>query len=58
MVISGEPDPSAASLEDWLKYRDHLRSLPGQDESVRVGLAVAKAQIQKLLHVDQERKVC
>lgn len=48
MVITGEPDPGSASLEDWVAYRDHLRSLPRVDETVRVGLAVANAQIQKL----------
>ena len=47
MVISGEPDPISASLEDWLVYREHLRSLPARDESVSVALAIANAQIRK-----------
>lgn len=48
MVIKGEPDPSTASLDEWIEYRDHLRSLPRSDESVSVALAIANAQIQKL----------
>ena len=48
VVITGEPDPAHASLEDWLAYRDHLRSLPYFDETVRLSIAVANAQIQKL----------
>ena len=36
MVIRGEPDPDSASIDDWVAYREHLRSLPGQDESIRV----------------------
>lgn len=48
MVIRGEPDPTTASLDDWIEYRDHLRSLPRPDDSVSVALAVANAQIQKL----------
>mgnify|MGYP003648981411 CR=1 FL=1 len=47
MVISGEPDPSSASLQDWLKYREHLRSLPAKDDSVSVALAIANTQIRK-----------
>ena len=50
MVIRGEPDQTSASIEDWLAYRDHLRSLPDKDKSVSVALAVANAQIQKLQH--------
>ena len=50
MVIRGEPDPASASIDDWVAYRDHLKSLQGSDESVRVALAVAQAQIQKLQH--------
>ncbi len=46
MVLSGEPDQATASLQDWAAYRDHLRSLPVGDESVRGALAIA--QIQKL----------
>jgi len=48
MTISGEPDPASASLEDWLAYRDHLRAMTDKDESVRLSLAIANAQIQKL----------
>lgn len=48
MVIRGEPDPTTASLDDWIAYRDHLRSLPRADESVSLALAIANAQIQKL----------
>ena len=50
MVIRGEPDPASASIDEWVEYRDHLKSLPGRDESIRVALAVAQAQIQKLQH--------
>jgi hypothetical protein len=56
MGITGEPDPASASLEDWMAYREQLRSLPANDETVRVGLAVANAQILKLQSVDQERR--
>lgn len=52
MVISGEPDPSSASLEDWLTYREHLRTLPVKDQSVSVALAVANTQIRKLQDTD------
>lgn len=52
MVISGEPDPASASLEDWLSYREHLRSLPAKDESVSVALAIANTQIRKLKRAD------
>lgn len=48
MVISGEPDPASASLEDWLAYREHLRTLPAKDENVSVALAIANTQIRKL----------
>lgn len=48
MVISGEPDPTSASLEDWLKYREHLRSMPAKDDNVSVALAIANTQIRKL----------
>jgi hypothetical protein len=48
MVISGEPDPASASLEDWVNYREHLRSLPAKDDSVSVALAIANTQIRKL----------
>lgn len=52
MVIRGEPDPASASIDDWMAYREHLKSLSGQDESIRVALAVAKDQIQKLQQTD------
>ena len=45
MVIRGEPDSNSASIDDWVAYREHLKSLPSQDESIRVALAVAKAGI-------------
>ena len=48
MVISGEPDPTSASLEDWLKYREHLRSMPAKHDNVSVALAIANTQIRKL----------
>ena len=48
MVIRGESDSNSASIDDWVAYREHLKSLPSQDESIRVALAVAQAQIQKL----------
>lgn len=48
MVIRGEPDQDSASVEDWIAYREYLRSLPDKDESVSVALAVANARIQKL----------
>jgi len=35
-----------------MAYREHLKSLSGQDESIRVALAVAQAQIQKLQQTD------
>ena len=52
MVISGEPDPESASLEEWLVYRDHLRSLPAKDDSLSVALAIANTQIRKLQGMD------
>ena len=52
MVIRGEPDPGTASIDDWVAYREHLKSLPNQDETIRVALAVAQAQIQKLQQSD------
>jgi len=52
MVIRGEPDPASASIDDWMAYREHLKSLSGHDESIRVALAVAQAQIQKLQQTD------
>ena len=48
MVFRGEPDSNSASIDDWVAYREHLKSLPSQDESIRVALAVAQAQIHKL----------
>ena len=57
VVIAGEPDPAHASLEDWVAYREHLRSLPYFDETVRVSIAVANAQIQKLQSSEQDRAV-
>lgn len=52
MVIRGEPDPSSASLEDWVSYREHLRALPDKDQSVSVAMAVANVQIQKLQQIE------
>ena len=52
MVIRGEPDPASALIDDWMAYREHLKSLSGHDESIRVALAVAQAQIQKLQQTD------
>lgn len=57
MVISGEPDPTSASLEDWLAYREHLRSLPAKDESVSVAMAIANTQIRKLQDTARQTKV-
>ena len=54
MVIRGEPDPASASIDDWVAYKEHLKALPGSDESIRVALAVAQAQIQKLQQSDEE----
>lgn len=52
MVIRGEPDQASASVEEWLAYREYLRSLPEKDESVSVALAVANAQIHKLQQIE------
>lgn len=52
MVFRGEPDSNSASIDDWVAYREHLKSLPSQDERIRVALAVAQAQIQKLQQSD------
>lgn len=52
MVFRGEPDSNSASIDDWVAYREHLKSLPSQDERRRVALAVAQAQIQKLQQSD------
>jgi hypothetical protein len=52
MVISGEPDPTSASVEDWLTYREHLRTLPAKDEGVSVALAIANTQIRKLQNTE------
>ncbi|MGB0632446.1 MAG: hypothetical protein ACPGRZ_17285 [Alphaproteobacteria bacterium] len=57
MVIRGEPDPGSASIDDWVAYREHLKSLPGRDESIRVALAVAQAQIQKLQQTNGEKSL-
>jgi hypothetical protein len=48
MVIRGEPDPASASIDDWIAYREHLKSLGDGDESIRLALAIAQAQIHKL----------
>ena len=48
MVMRGEPDPASVSIDEWVKYRDHLKSLPGRDESIHIALVVAQARIQKL----------
>ena len=52
MVISGEPDPESTSLEYWLVYRDHLRSLPTKDDRLSVALAIANTQIRNLQGMD------
>lgn len=52
MVIRGEPDPISASLEEWVSYREQLRTLPEKDQSVSVAIAVANARIQKLQQTD------
>lgn len=54
MVIRGEPDPATASLDDWVAYRDYLRSLPDSDESVGLAIAIANSQIQKLKSADRQ----
>ena len=48
MIFRGESDSNSASIDDWVAYREYLKSMPSQDESIRVALAVAQAQIQKL----------
>ncbi len=48
MVIRGEPDPATATLDDWVEYRNYLRSLSDSDDTVDVALAIANSQIQKL----------
>lgn len=46
--IVGEPDPATATLDSWRAWRRELATLPQDDESVRVAIAVAEAQIAKL----------
>lgn len=46
--IVGEPDLATATLEDWRAWRRNLADLPQEDESVRIAIAVAEAQIAKL----------
>lgn len=48
MKIIGEPDPATATLEDWRAWRRNLAALPQDDDSVRLAIAVAEAQIAKL----------
>jgi len=48
MTITGEPNPETATLDDWRAWRQTLLTLPRDDDSVRVALAVAEAQIAKL----------
>jgi hypothetical protein len=48
MKIIGEPDPATATLEDWRAWRRNLATLPQDDDSVRLAIAVAEAQIAKL----------
>ena len=46
--IEGEPDRATGSLAEWQEYRDTLDELPREDEDVRLAIAVADAQIEKL----------
>lgn len=48
LKIIGEPDPTSATLEDWRAWRRELASLPQNDDSVRLAIAIAEAQIAKL----------
>jgi len=48
MKVIGEPDPTTATLEDWRAWRRNLAALPQDDDSVRLAIAVAEAQIAKL----------
>ena len=48
MTVTGEPNPETATLEDWREWRQTLLTLPRDDDSVRIALAVAEAQIAKL----------
>jgi hypothetical protein len=48
LKIIGEPDPAKATLEDWRAWRRNLSVLPQDDDSVRLAIAVAEAQIAKL----------
>jgi hypothetical protein len=48
LKIIGEPDPATATLEDWRAWRRNLSVLPQDDDSVRLAVAVAEAQIAKL----------
>ena len=45
--VIGEPDPTTATLEDWRAWRRNLAALPQDDDSVRLAIAVAEAQIAK-----------
>jgi len=47
--IEGEPDLQTGSLKDWQAYRQTLGQLPQDDQNVRLAVAVADAQISKLL---------
>jgi len=48
LVIIGESDPVWVPIDEWVEYWDDLKSLPGRDESIRILLVVAEAQIQKV----------
>ena len=48
LKIVGEPDPTTATIEEWRAWRRDLAALPQDDDSVRVAIAVAEAQIAKL----------
>jgi hypothetical protein len=48
LKVIGEPDPTTATLDDWRAWRRNLSVLPQDDDSVRLAIAVAEAQIAKL----------
>jgi hypothetical protein len=50
-----EPDPATASLDEWRAHRRKLATLNQNDETVRVAIAVAEAQIAKLRRKLRER---
>ena len=55
LIIDGEPDLVTGTLDDWIRFREKLATLPQDDENVRLAITVAEARIAKMIRDSRTR---